>query len=379
MSSEAGLQTVRVESPRDLTEFIRFPRRLYRGSPRYVPHLEFERREFLSPQKNPFFRHAEAAFFLVRFAGGETLGRISAHVDRNYNGHWGGRTGMFGFFDAVEDGAAAGALLGAAESFLRERGMTEALGPMSFTTNDEVGVLVEGFEALPSFMTPWNFPYYDGLLRGAGYGKARDIYAYEFDHGGETPEFVRRINAKARRSDRITARAIDMKRFGEELELVKRIYNAAWERNWGFVPMADEEIDFLAKNLKPLVDPALVHFAFVDGEPAGFFMAMPDYNQVFRRMDGRLLPFGVLHLLFGRKKISRMRVMVMGVVEKYRNLGVESVLLDDIFSIGPKEAGKRYRTVEMSWILEDNAVTNRICRRICGDPVRTWRLYRKEL
>ena len=377
MGGQRGTSVHRVDSRGDLADFIRFPRRLYRDSPWYVPHLEFERRAFFNPSKNPFYRHAEVALFLLRDGDGTVLGRASAQVDRRFVDFHKRRTGLFGFFDSVDETGAARELLAAVEGFLREKGMEEALGPMNFTTNDEVGVLVDGFDSLPYFMMPYNFPYYDSLLISSGYGKARDLYAYEFSYrSGETPEFVRRVNERARRSARISARCLDMKRFDAELEIVKEIYNSAWEENWGFLPMSDEEIDHMAANLKPLVDPRLVHFVFVEDEPAGLFLALPDYNQVLRSMGGRLFPLGLISFLLGRRKINRLRVLVMGVVKKHRHLGLETVLLNEIYSRGP---GMGYRGGELSWILEDNDVTNRICTRIGGPPYRTYRLYGRSL
>lgn len=377
MSSRPVLSTHPVESRKDLLKFIRFPQHLYRDSPWYVPHLEFERKGFFNPEKNPFFEHAQAALFLLRSPDGGVVGRISAHVDLNYINFHGEQTGLFGFFDSIEDPGAAQALVDAAESFLRSKGMSRIVGPMNFTTNDEVGVLVRGFDSLPYLMMPYNFPYYDGLLQSCGLGKASDLYAYEFDYSlGEVPGFVRRVNERLRRSARIHTRKLDMKRFGSELELVKEIYNSAWEDNWGFVPMTDAEIDHMASTIKPLVDPRLVHFVFVDDEPAGLFLALPDYNQVLRGLGGRLFPFGFVKLLLGRRKIDRIRVLVMGVVKKYRRLGLETVLLHEIYAQGPMT---RYRGGELSWILESNEITNRICSRIGGPPYRTYRIYQKGL
>jgi GNAT superfamily N-acetyltransferase len=276
----------------------------------------------------------------------------------------------------VDDLGPATVLFEAAATFLREQGMKMLLGPMSFTTNDEVGILVEGFESLPYIMTPYNFPYYGTLVEQCGGEKARDLYTYHVESDGTPPGFITRISAKVRKSSRITVREVNLKRFSEELELVKKIYNAAWERNWGFVPMTDDEIRYLAKNLKPILDPALMYFAFVEKEPAGFFMALPDYNVLLKEVGGRLFPFGFYKLLFWRKKIDRLRVLAMGVVKRFRHLGIEAVFLDEIFRKGPS---KGYRQGELSWILEDNSVMNRISSKLSGRPSRTYRIYQKQL
>lgn len=372
----SSLTVRQVDDGRGLTEFIRFPRRLYRDSEFYVPHLEIERRSFFNPAKNPFYSHAEAAFFLARTGNGETLGRVSAHIDRHYNDLHRTRTGHFGFFDSVDDPETAAALLSAAGDWLHRRSMDSLLGPMNFTTNDEVGTLVEGFDGLPYLMMPYNHSYYGPLLEGCSLTKAKDLFAYNINYSGITPSFVKKLGERTRKSSRISIRTLDMKRFKEELALVKEIYNDAWEKNWGFVPLTEEQIDHLAADLKPLVNPELVYFAFVAGEPAGFFMALPDYNVLFRKMNGRLFPFGIFRLLFGRRSINRLRVLTMGVAKKFRHLGIEMVMIDEIYRRGPKNG---FVTGELSWILEDNDVMNRIARRLCGEPYRVYRVYRKEL
>ena len=359
-----------------MVEFIRFPVRLYRECPQYVPPLEYERKLFFDPRKNPFFRHAAVRFFLAKSGRGETLGRISAHVDRNYVRFHNEATGHFGFFDSVDDPDVARALFGAAEGFLREQGMTSVLGPLNVTTNDELGVLVRGFDAPPFITTNYNHPYYDRLIRESGYGKAKDLYAYYGEHGGEYPEFIRRMGDRILKAGRVTVRELDMKRFRQELRTVKSIYNAAWERNWGFVPMTDEEIDYLAENLKPLVDPSLIMFADVDGKPAGLFIALPDYNLLLRGDGGKLFPFGFLKLLTGKRKIHRIRVMILGVVPEFRNMGIETVFLREVYR---KSMARGYAAGEFSWILEDNEAINRVIRRIQPEPYKVYRIYGKTL
>ena len=335
-----------------------------------------ERKSFFTPSKNPFYSHAEVALFLLRSRSGNLLGRISAHIDRHFNDFHGEATGLFGFFDCVDDPHCASLLFEAAKNFLRDRGMKTVLGPMNFTTNDEVGLLVKGFEGIPFLMMPYNYDYYGSLVEKNGFEKAKDLYAYYLRYEGETPEFVRKMSDRVKKSTRITVRTLEMKNFKRELNLVKTIYNDAWEKNWGFVPLTDAQIDHLAADLKPLINPSIVYFAFVDNEPAGFFMAMPDYNMLFREMKGRLLPFGIFRLLLGKKKINRLRVLTMGVAKKFRHLGVEMIMLDEIYRRGPKEG---FVAGELSWILEDNTVMNRIAIRLCGAPYRTYRIYQQPL
>lgn len=371
-----SLALVRVRGARELTEFIRFPNRLHRASPWYVPPLEMERRQFFNPGRNPFFAHATAEYFIVRDGKGGAVGRISAHTDRHYDESHGPGTGFFGFFDAEDDPAVAGLLFGAAGEYLRSRGVSRALGPMNFTTNHDLGTLVEGFDGIPCIMMPWNPPGYDALIRGAGFAKERDLFAYLVTREGGVPENLARIAGRVRRSARITHRTLDLRRFREELGLVKRIYNDAWAENWGFVPMTDPEIAHMAKELKPLVDPALLIFTFVEGEIAGFFLAVPDYNLVLHRMGGKLFPFGIVRFLLGRRKIDRMRVLTMGVLRRFRGLGLETLMIDQIVRTGLE---KGYSQAEISWILEDNRPMNAIAKRLCGRPYRTYRVYQKPL
>lgn len=374
------VEVVAARGKADLREFIRLPNRLYRDSPWYVAPLAFERRRFFDPAHNPFFAHAAVEYFLARAPGGEVVGRVTAHTDANFDAVHGGRTGFFGFLDCVDDPAVARALLGAAEGWLRGRGAERVLGPMNFTTNAEVGTLVAGFEGIPYLMMPWNPPYHGPLIESAGYAKAKDLLAYLITWQGAIPEFIARIGARARRSARISIRHLDMRRFRQELDLVKEIYNAAWAKNWGFVPMTDAEIEHMAAELKPLVDPALVYFVFVEGQPAGFFLGVPDYNLILHKVRGRLLPFGIFRLLagllFGRRRLGRLRVLTMGVVEKHRRLGLEAVMIEEIHRQG---VPRGYREAEMSWILEDNVAMNAIATRLCGPPYRTYRVYGKEL
>jgi len=379
VSSEEVPLRVRVEtvsSKRDLDRFIRFPVELYSKSPNYVPHLILERKEFFDSKKNPFFEHGDVSFFLALDERGRVVGRCTAHVDWNYVDFHGENCGFFGFFDSVDSEDVASALLSACESFAREKGMERIMGPMNFNTNGEVGVLVEGFEGIPFFMMPYNYPYYGRLIESCGYRKEKDLYAYFASYPGYTPDVLRRVSSRVRKNLDIEIRTLNLKDFERELDLVKEIYNSAWEKNWGFVPMTDGEIEYMAKNLKPLVDPDIVLFAYVRGQPVGFFLALPDYNLILKELGGRLFPFGIFKFLFGKKKIRRVRVMILGVIERFRKMGIEAVLLDEIYERAPR---KGYTSGELSWILEDNVMMNRIIRRLTDSPYRTYRVYGREI
>ena len=362
-------------SKKELLRFIKFPLSLYSQSTYYVPHLIYERKNFLNPRKNPFFDHAEVEFYLALSERGEVLGRISAHIDWNYVKFQEEKVGFFGFFDCVDDVEVARTLLETTCDFHRKRGMESVLGPMSFITNQEVGVLAKGFDSNPFIMMPYNFPYYLELLEACGFVKAKDLYGYYADWG-PTPRVIKRVSERVKRKSGVYIRGLDIKNFASELELFKKIYNSAWEKNWGFVPMTDSEIEYLAHNLKQIVDPSLAFFAYLGERPVGFFLALPDFNQVLKEVKGRLLPFGLFKLLWGKRKINGMRVLIMGVIDEYRQSGIEAVMLEEIYRVTPLGG---YFGVEMSWILEDNVVANKIISRIAGEPYKVYRIYQKNL
>jgi hypothetical protein len=366
---------VQASQKSELLKFLKFPLSLYSQSEYYVPHLLYERKNFFNQRKNPFFEHAEVEYYLALSDKGEVLGRISAHIDWNYVKFQEEKAGFFGFFDCVDDVEVARALIKSACAFHRKREMESVLGPMNFNTNQEVGVLVRGFHSSPFIMMPYNFPYYPGLIEACGFVKAKELYAYYADWG-PTPRVIARVSERVKRKSGIYLRSLDIKNFASELELFKTIYNSAWEKNWGFVPMTDNEIKYLSHDLRQIIDPSLAFFAYSGDQPVGFFLALPDYNQVLKEVKGRLFPFGLFKLLWAKRRVNRVRVVIMGVIDERRQSGIEAVMLEEIYRVLPL-AG--YIGAEMSWILEDNLVMNKIISRIAGDPSKTYRVYRKKL
>jgi GNAT superfamily N-acetyltransferase len=367
---------VHPSSKKDFSRFIKFPLSLYSESSYYVPHLLYERKNFFNFQKNPFFQHATVEYYLALSSRGEVLGRISAHIDWNYVKFQEKKVGFFGFFDSSDSAEVASALLETACDFHRKRGMKRVLGPMNFTTNDELGVLIKGFDDFPSIMTPYNYPYYGVLIEKCGFVKVKDLYAYHYDYNGTIPLVIQRITERVKNRSRVYLRSLEMKNFASDIKLVKKIYNSAWGKNWGFVPLTDSEIEYFAYNLKPIIDPSLALFAYVGNQPVGFLLALPDYNLILKDLKGRLLPFGFVKLLWRRQKIDRIRVIVMGIIEGYRGIGIESAMLEEIYRVGPL---KGYFKGEASWILEDNAIPNRMIARVAGDPYKIYRIYGKKL
>lgn len=363
-----------VRTARDLKRFIAFPYALHRGDPYWVPPLRMDVRKMLSREKNPFFEHAEAEYFLAEREG-RVVGRIAAIHNRAHNETHGDRTGFFGFFDCADDQTVADALFEPVYRWLRERGLTTVRGPASFSTNDECGILIDGFDLPPAVLTPYTPAWYRSLLEGAGFTKAKDLYLYQTTDD-QLPERLSRGARIIARRNRITLRAIDMKRFDAEVDLIKQVYNQAWERNWGFIPMTDAEIDHMARDMKPVVVPDLVVFAEQDGRLIGFAAALPDLNVALKtNPSGRLIP-GILRVLWAARTIKRIRILLLGVLPEHRRSGADALMYHWIWEKG---YALGYRWAEAGWILEDNAPMKNGLARMGFEHYKTLRLYDRHL
>jgi hypothetical protein len=364
-----------VASRSDMNAFIRFPLQLYRHDPLFVPHLLYERKKFFHPS-SPHFTFTQVDYFLARNEQGRVVGRITAHVNRRHNEYTGEQTGFFGFFECVQDQDVAAALLAAAENSLRNHGMKLMRGPFNFSTNQECGLLVQGFDRPPALMMPYTQRYYPDLLTATGYRQAKDLLAYEYGYQGSMPEFLVKFSRRIRERKQITVRPIRRDRFEEDLAAVFAIYNAAWADNWGFVPVTEAEFRYTAKELKPIVDPAVTLIAEKAAKPVAFSVSLPDYNPVLKKMHGRLFPFGLFHWLFGRRKIHKLRTLLLGVVEEHRHSGIEVLLIHDTFVNG---IARGYRSSELSWILEDNVRMRRPLERMGAQVEKVYRIFEKSL
>jgi GNAT superfamily N-acetyltransferase len=368
-----------VSSKRELDTFVKLPFRLYSAQPNWVAPLIFERKRFLDRSKNPFFQHAEAEYFLA-YRDGRAVGRITAQVDRNFNEFQGNDWGMFGFFECEDDPEAAAALLSAAETWLRERGRDHMVGPMDFTTNDELGVLVEGHDRTPIVLTPWSHPYYPQLIEGAGLTKAMDLLMWELHIQGKenVHPTIWEMAGRVETDHGIVCRFMRKKDIHAEVERFLEVYNAAWEKNWGFVPLTPDEVRHYAKELKPLLDEnwAMIAERKDNGEVVGAALTLPDYNQVLHKIDGRLLPFGWAKALRARKEIDRVRVFALGVKPEYQHTGVAARFYQMHF----ESAERTPQTYgEMGWILETNRPMNRAMEGMGGKVVRRYRLFERPL
>ena len=371
-----GLRVRAARSRQDLKRFIDLPYRLHARDPNWVPPLRRDVESLLSRSKNPFFEHAEAEYFLAE-RDGRVVGRIAAISNRLHNETHGDRVGFFGFFESIHDHSVAFALLDAASQWCRERSHDVLRGPASFSVNDECGLLVDGFEFPPTLMMPHNPRYYIELLEHAGFTKAKDLWVYQ---GGSekgyvpVPERLARGTELIRQRQGITLRSLDVKNFQHEVERIKELYNAAWEKNWGFVPMTEHEIDHLAAQFKPVVIPEMVPMAEKEGKLIGFGIALPDLNVVFRRhRSGRLFPV-ILDLLWSlrMKRIRRARILLLGVLPEYRGKGVDAMLYHWIWT---KSAQREIFWGEAGWILEDNPAMNAGLEKMTFRVYKTYRLY----
>jgi GNAT superfamily N-acetyltransferase len=365
-----------VKGAKDLAAFIDLPYRLHRADPGWVPPLRFDVRARLNRKKNPFFEHGDADYFLAE-RGGEVVGRIAAISNRLHNETHDDATAFFGFFESVNDPLVSRALFDMAAQWARERGFDVLRGPASFSTNDECGLLVEGFEGPATMMMAHNPPYYVDLLESAGFVKAKDLWAYASDLG-EVPERIRRAGRAICRRAGVTVRRADPKRFQSEIASLKQGYNDYWESNWGFVPMTDRELNHMAGQLKPLFDPRMVLFAEKEGKVVAVLLALPDVNELLgSNRSGRLFP-AVLRVLWRlrRKQVSRMRLLMLGVLPEFRGKGVDAVLINDLWA---HVIARGIDWCEAGWILEDNPAMSNATERLGFTRYKTYRLYDRAL
>ena len=366
-----AIEVVPADNKRLLKEFVELPYRLYRGDPYWVPPLKMAVRELLDRQKHPFYANADAEFFLAQ-RDGRTVGRVAAIVDRNHNKFHDEQAGFFGFFEAENDPAVASALLLRARDWVFEHGAKFLRGPMNPSTNYECGMLVEGFDSPPMIQMTYNPTYYPALMEGLGLRKSKDLYAYLQHSGTLDTDKIGRVADKALAKHGVRVRPIDMKNFDADVERVWEVYNSAWERNWGFVPMTREEFLLQGKEMKQILKPDLVLIGEKEGRVVGFALALPDINQALIHTDGNLFPTGLLKILYYQRLVKNVRVLALGVVEEYRASGVAAGFYVTLWR-NAKRLG--FGPSEMSWILEDNVLMNRSLIAMGAKRYKTYRIY----
>lgn len=370
-----AVQIREVTFDKGISDFINFPHDLYADDPIYVPEIFIGQKDMMDPKKYPFHKYGKVKYFLAE-KDGKIVGRIAAIENPNYNRHHQSNVGFFGFFDFVNDEEVAFALLDKAKTYAKENGHDYLMGPTNFTTNETAGTLVDGFDDSPKIMMTYNKPYYGKIIETYGLQKEMDLYAYMIYTDKASEKSLRIADAvEARLKNRgITIRNVNLKDINNEAKKIQKIYNDAWEENWGFVPFTDDEFEYLKNDLKMLLDPAFAYIAEKDGAPIGFGLTLPNINEILiKNKRGKLFPFGIFRLLFGKKKTKTVRVLALGVMEEYRKLGIEAIF----FAKNIKVARERGLIGgEASWILENNEPMRAAAEHLNGVKYKTYRLYK---
>lgn len=376
-----SLEVVPVERSRELSEFIEVAWHIPEAvnHPQWVPPLRMMVRDLLDTKRNPFYAQADRALFIARRRG-RVVGRIAAIENRAHNAFHKDRVGFFGFFESIDDPVVSRALFAAAEGWLASRGLTSVRGPMNPSTNHDCGLLVDGFDQHPRFLTSWNPPYYERLVGDGGYVRVKDLLGYWLPYGDPDYKMPSRLDAIARRAAakaNLRFRDLEPGRFWQEVAICWEVYNSAWEHNWGFVPMSRDEFMHMAKSLRPLLIPQFAFVAEIDGTPAGFMLTAPDYNEVFKRIrNGRLFPFGLVNILRAKTRLRTGRVLALGIKAEFRSGSILPVFMH--------EAARRaiaYGSpgAEASWVLEDNFAMRQPIEAFGGRVYRRWRLFERQV
>ena len=369
------LREIDLNKKSDIKKFAYLPWKIYQDNPHWVPPLKLALIDLLAPH-HPFYQTADVKCWLAE-SHGKAVGRIMAIVNHKFNDYNQSKTGFFGFFETIDDKNVGALLLKKAEQFLKSQGMDSIQGPVNPSTNYECGLLIKGYEDPPQIMMTYNPKYYKDLLENQDYQKSKDLIAYQFQLEKGMPPKIKRIASMVKKRGKVTFRPVDLKNWDRDIKILQEIYNEAWEDNWGFVPMTPEEFSHSAKDMKSIINPNFLLIAEVNGDPAGFILTIPDFNQIFKKIpSGKLLPFGIFKLLFGKKKITRSRTITLGVKSQYRKYGLETVLYDECCQNIQKVG---YIENEMSWILEDNLLMNKPIIAMGAEPYKVYRIYGKEL
>ena len=367
----SGIEIVPVQSKGALNEFVELPYTLYRDDPHWVPPLRIAVKELLDKAKHPFYANAETELYLAR-KDGKVVGRVAAILDKAHNRFHEEKAGFFGFFESVNDPAVATALLSAARKWVFTKGAEFLRGPVNPSTNYECGMLIEGFDSDPMVMMTYNQRYYPALMEQAGLRKSKDLFAYLSDANTIEMKKIDRVADKVLKTTGVRVRPINMKDFDAEVARVWEVYGAAWARNWGFIPMSREEFALMGKEMKMILKPDLVLIGEIGNRVVGFALALPDVNQALKPARGRLLPTGILKILYYQRLIKSVRVLALGVVEEYRASGLAAGFYATLVRNARKLG---FGETEMSWILEDNVLMNRSLEALGAKRYKTYRIY----
>lgn len=367
-----------VKGKKDLKKFIQFIHDLYDGDQNYVPELQMETKTKLSKKKNPFFQHSDAAYFLAE-KNGKVVGRIAAIHNTEYIRYQERNSGFFGYFDFIDDKEVSKALLDKAVEWLKTKNVDDIQGPTNLTTNDTSGLLIDGFDKPPVIELTYNFSYYVEHFDAYGLVKDMDMFAYDIPTESVNLKALKLSSLIKERLEKrgYTFRNVDPKKFDEELNRIKKVYIEAWEKNWGFVPPTSEEFDRIAKTFKQIYDPRYVYMAEYNGELVGFSFGLLDYNQIFIKFrQGKITLPGILHFIKHRKKMNYIRIMLLGVVKKHRNIGIEGIFFSNFIKVARTN---KLRGGEASWVLESNEMMVKAAEKLNGIKYKTYRMYTKKV
>ncbi len=376
-----GITIRDVASKADTLDFLAVPFVVFKDDPYWVAPLYFERLEHLDRKKNPYFKHADAQLF-VAYRDGKPVGRVTAQIDRLHLDRYNDATGQFGFLDAIDDHEVFAALLERAQDWLRHKGMLRVQGPFSFSINDETGLLIDGFSTPPSMMMGHAAPHYQSHVERFGFTKVKDVFAYDYDLRAPIPPLIERARRRSAQAQNITVRALDKRKMATELDIIMSIFNDAWSDNWGFVPFTPDELKLLGTNLKMLVHGDYVAIASYKGEPAAMAITLPNLNEWFRDLNGRLLPFGWAKLLprVMAKKPQTLRLPLMGVRKQFHDSPTGSALaFATIMALRDYHLKRGVERVEFSWVLEDNKGMRNIIETAGATAYKTYRIFEKAL
>lgn len=377
--SQPEISIKKVENDYEKNQFIKFPWKIYENDAYWVPPLLFDVKNNLDKKKNPFYDHSKMEMWLAE-KDGKIAGRIAAIVNDNHNKYYNDKVGFFGFFECINDKDVSKLLFDTASKYLRENGMEVIRGPVNPSTNDECALLVDGFDSSPVILMPYNPKYYLSLIEEYGFEKAKDLYALyigaDVINNEDLMKRLKRISDMIIKKDKLTLRKVNLSDFNNEVQRIREVYNNAWQENWGFVPMTEDEFKHVAKNLKPIADEDFILFAEKDGKPIGFSLCLPDINQVLKDLNGRLFPFGIFKFLKNKKKIDVLRVIIMGVNVEYHRKGIDAIFYQHIIKTGYK---RNIKAGEISWVLEDNYAMVQAAEKLGAYIYKTYRIFDKKL
>ncbi|MCD4817709.1 MAG: GNAT family N-acetyltransferase [Candidatus Cloacimonetes bacterium] len=372
------IKIIPVETKKDLQRFIKLPFRLYKNDPNWIPPLIMDMKTKFNPQKNPYYEHSQVQPFLAE-RNGKIIGRITAQTNTQHNKAHNDKVGFFGFFESIDDQKVPDKLFETAYNWLQKKDCDTMRGPMNLSVNDECGLLIDGFDSPPYVLMTHNKKYYVNLIEKSGLSKKMDLYAYKVPVT-KAPERIEKLAKKLEKRGKFTIRSLSTRKaqLKEDIKTTFEIYTKAWENNWGDVPMTKSEFDNIVKEMLIYVRPEFVYIAEVDGKPAGFSLTLPDYNFVLKKMNGYLFPIGIFKALYYKNKVTRLRVIAMGVIKEYKNRGIDIAFYAKSFETANNHRIK-WTEAEFSWILENNKIMNRIAKNLGGVIHKTYRIYDKKI